>query len=111
MSSKPKKKGEESPEERAANEQVFKDHNDWLKKNLFELFRRGHNEDFQIHFVCECSDTSCEQRVDLTVEEYNKLRSMERCFVVIKGHQQPDIEQTIGSNNLFEIVQKGGIYA
>ena len=95
----------ESKKSRIANERIHIDYNEWLKVNLEKMFSRHKNE-FQIHFVCECSDHDCSQRIDLSLTEYSRLRSMDRCYVVVKGHQDLDIEQVIGSNTIFEIVQK-----
>jgi hypothetical protein len=46
-------------------------------------------------FVCECAILGCTELVTLTVQEYEGVRSSERCFVIAPGHEIPDAERTV----------------
>jgi hypothetical protein len=43
-------------------------------------------------FVCECADESCAEPIQLTLAEYERVRSDPRWFVVVRGHERPEIE-------------------
>ena len=57
-------------------------------------------------YLCECSDTSCIAIVELTQDEYERVRSRPTVFVVVPGHQQPEIEKVIEENEGFLLVEK-----
>jgi hypothetical protein len=44
-------------------------------------------------FVCECADESCAEQIQLTLKEYERVRSDSRWFVVLRAHVVPDIER------------------
>jgi hypothetical protein len=73
------------------NETLFRQVNERLK----EL-----GEGFSIvaeraDFVCECSDERCAEAVQLTLEEYERVRSDARWFLVVRGHERPEIESAV----------------
>jgi hypothetical protein len=58
-------------------------------------------------FVCECADERCMEPIQLTLGDYERVRSDPRWFVVIRGHERPEVEFTawdIGERIL--VVQK-----
>ena len=57
-------------------------------------------------YLCECSDTSCIEIVELTQDEYERVRSRATVFVVVPGHQRPEIEKVIEENEGFMLVEK-----
>src|SRR5690349_13222945 len=57
---------------------------------------------------CECGDAGCTQRVDVTPEEYARVRSDPRAFVVLPGHELPDVEEVVDRNERFVVVRKRG---
>ena len=57
-------------------------------------------------YLCECSDTSCIEIVELTQDEYERVRSRPTVFVVVPGHQRPEIEKVIEENEGFLLVEK-----
>ena len=57
-------------------------------------------------FFCECPDTACLERVELTLGEYESLRAQPTWFVVAPGHAYPQIEQVVRKNADHQIVQK-----
>ena len=46
-------------------------------------------------FVCECSDESCAEPVHLTLDDYERVRSESRWFLVVRGHERPEIERVV----------------
>jgi hypothetical protein len=59
-------------------------------------------------FVCECMDTTCDQHVALTIEEYEHVRSSPNRFLVVPGHEQPAVEDVVEGNARYVVVRKLG---
>jgi hypothetical protein len=57
-------------------------------------------------YLCECSDTSCVEIVELTNDEYERARSRPTVFVVVPGHERPEIEKVVEANERFVLVEK-----
>jgi hypothetical protein len=47
----------------------------------------------QADFVCECGDETCVEPIQLRLEEYERVRSESRWFVVLREHVRPEIER------------------
>jgi hypothetical protein len=62
-------------------------------------------------YGCECSATTCEAVVSLTVDEYEELRSVPTRFVVARGHVDPIAEFVVRESSRYQIVEKVGIAA
>ena len=46
-------------------------------------------------YFCECANPECGEHVDLRKAEYERVRSDSRRFVIVPGHEVPDVE-TVG---------------
>ena len=61
-------------------------------------------------FLCECggddSDIGCEERVRMTIEEYEGVRSQDDRFAVYPGHEKEALEWVARRNERFVIVDK-----
>jgi hypothetical protein len=57
-------------------------------------------------FVCECGDTSCAERVQMSLAEYEHVRSDPRTFVVLDGHEEPEYERVTERLEGYLIVEK-----
>lgn len=71
----------------------------------------GINERFgidaeHVSFVCECGRIACAERIDLTVEEYEAVRSSPIRFALVPGHDDPEVETVVGQNERFAVVEK-----
>ena len=51
------------------------------------------HDDLKIDFYCECSDDNCTNRVPMTFKEYDTLHNSPAKFVLVKGHQSPEVEK------------------
>lgn len=40
-----------------------------------------------VGFFCECSDTLCSEMLSLSVPDYEAIRALDDCFVVVRGHE------------------------
>lgn len=57
-------------------------------------------------YLCECSEQSCVKIVELTKAEYERVRSRATVFVVVPGHERPEIEKVVEENEGFLLVEK-----
>jgi hypothetical protein len=57
-------------------------------------------------FVCECGDAQCVDGITLTMDEYRDVRSQPELFAVAVGHELPDVEDVVASNDRFTVVRK-----
>ena len=57
-------------------------------------------------YLCECSETSCIEIVELTNAEYERVRSRATVFVVRPGHERPEIEKVVEEGEGFLLVEK-----
>ena len=59
-----------------------------------------------VGFVCECSDETCAQQIQLTSDEYEKVRSDGRRFAVAPGHVTEAVEHVVETADRFVVVEK-----
>jgi hypothetical protein len=97
----------QSREDRAAkNESRFREINERIERA---------NEGFDFAFtvvtwICECTRETCAVRLQLSVEEYEVIRSDGTCFLVApsKRHVCRDIESVSMRSNRYWVVRKNG---
>jgi hypothetical protein len=99
----------ERAEHGARSQSLFRDVNERVK---------AINESFSIavplgDWVCECSNQDCSDRIKLTLEEYEAIRSNATRFCVAPGGSHVDlaIEDVVDGNDRFWVVQKKGLAA
>jgi hypothetical protein len=85
----------------AANEATIRDVNEGIERGQWPG-----EEDTPVGFRCECARLGCNQLVELTVREYEEIRANPRRFVVIPGHEFPDVETLVESRGGYVIVEK-----
>jgi hypothetical protein len=65
-------------------EDVFRSANDRIAEKGRELGWR-----FPVPFLCECGDTRCFARLELTLEDFDDLRSHPQRYLTAPGHELP----------------------
>jgi hypothetical protein len=88
----------------AQNEALARD----VNQRVGEVAAPWYDQDESIGFVCECSAENCERRVNLTMEQYARVRSSRVWFVVVPEHVNPAIERTVEALGDGVIVEKIG---
>ena len=63
-------------------EEIFRSANERIAEKGRELGWR-----FPVPFLCECSERRCFGRVELTLEEYEQLRSHPERYLTLPGHE------------------------
>jgi hypothetical protein len=85
------------------NQALFRDVNERLAKLAGDFVM-----DDQLSFICECSNPECSSQVELTLEEYERVRGVPSWFFVLPGHELPAVEDVYERNGRFLIVEKLG---
>ena len=57
-------------------------------------------------YYCECADPNCREKVDLRHADYEKVRADPCYFLIVQGHEVPDIETVIEQQDGWAIVEK-----
>jgi hypothetical protein len=65
-------------------------------------------DDVPMEFLCECDDPDCVEKVSATRAEYEAIRAVATQFVVLPGHEDPDIEHVVQQTERFLVVEKEG---
>ena len=95
-----------SLERLAKNESFFRQVNERIK-DVADGLEGGQTYEF----LCECSNASCTERIELEGEEYEWVRSSPTRFVLARGHAAPEIEQVVEREQGHLIVEKQGLAA
>ena len=85
----------------AENETIFRAGNESIDKAAGDKLERA-------PFMCECGDEHCFERIELTPAAYEAVRSVATNFIVVPGHEDPDIEHIALQNERFRVVEKEG---
>jgi hypothetical protein len=56
--------------------------------------------------VCECGQLECTQQIDLEIPTYERVRSDPTFFVVVPGHEIPDVETVVEEHSAFNVIRK-----
>ena len=92
-------------EERLAhNEVVFRTLNESIDQIAIGL---GGSAPFEV--VCECATSDCFARIELTLPEYESVRSDGSHFILRPGHQDIEVELVVEEHPHYIVVQKDGV--
>ncbi|HEY7706227.1 MAG TPA: hypothetical protein VH968_03570 [Gaiellaceae bacterium] len=58
------------------------------------------------HFVCECSDPGCHERIEAPLLEYEAVRAKPTTFLVADGHEVPAYEHVRRRRRGYLVVEK-----
>lgn len=89
-----------SAEQLARNQVLFREVNERVHE-IGELWRDGRME-----FLCECSQMDCAETITLAEKEYERVRSSSNLFIVVPGHELPEIEQVTERHDGYVLVEK-----
>lgn len=85
----------------AAGEATIREVNEGIERG-----RWPGEEDTPVGFRCECGRIGCNQLVELTAREYERIRSQPAWFVVAPGHETPGVETVIATRPCYVIIEK-----
>jgi hypothetical protein len=84
-----------------ANEAVFREINEGIERGQWPG-----EEDAPIGFRCECARLGCAELVELSIHEYERVRSNPRRFIVLPGHERLDVEIVVERRPSYFVVEK-----
>jgi|SRR5215210_9550164 len=94
----------------ATNQSLFREVNERIEElaagapSIFAELKESRTLDL----ACECADTTCTEQVRLTLAEYEQIRSDSNSFVVLTGHEVPEVEDVVREQDGYVIVKKSG---
>jgi hypothetical protein len=87
----------------ASNQALFREANEAIARGLWPG-----EEHVPVRFRCECAQVDCRGVVELTVSDYERIRGHPRRFVILDGHELPEVERVVESNGDQIVVEKDG---
>ncbi|MDQ2982905.1 MAG: hypothetical protein M3R70_03115 [Actinomycetota bacterium] len=84
------------------NEALFREVNERVER----LTQRFQARDVPMEILCECGDSTCHERIEITTAAYEQLRSEPTHFAIEPGHEEAGVESVIGRHDGYVIVQK-----
>ena len=84
------------------NEALFREVNEQIRR-LTDDFG---TDEAAITVICECGDADCTDRLELSLSEYERVRSDGRTYVIARGHEFPEAERVVDSTERYDIVRK-----
>ena len=57
-------------------------------------------------YVCECADISCSETIRLTHAEYRRIRDEPAHYLIVPGHEVPEIEDVVERRDDHLVVDK-----
>ncbi len=93
----------ESNDRIARNEALFREVNERVEAGLWPV-----SDDKPVAFRCECGSLHCNQLVELTVAAYERVRASGARFVLVRGHEIPQIESVLEREAGYVVVEKLG---
>lgn len=81
-------------------------HNETTYRRINEAIERGRqNRDGVVGFVCECGQLGCNAVIELTIDEYEAVRSDPTQFAIARGHETA-ADRVVGDGGRFSRVVK-----
>jgi hypothetical protein len=87
----------------AHNETLFREVNERIAAGQWPT---GRGE--PVAFRCECESVHCNVLVELTLAEYEHARASATQFVLVPGHEIPEIERVVEREEGYVVVEKAG---
>jgi hypothetical protein len=87
-------------------------HNEAVFRDVNERIADGHwpgEPDAAVAFRCECGSLRCNQLLEVTLAVYEQVRADPRHFVLLPGHDIPDVEAVVASGDGYIVVEKMGL--
>ena len=90
----------------ARNETVFRQVNENIEKTAVENRFEGGSPP---SFVCECSRPDCGELIQLSLTQYEEVRSQPARFFIIPGHDMPGLENVVDRYDDYVVIEKIGV--
>jgi hypothetical protein len=98
-----------SKHRQAENEAIFRGANERLEQYAASNVNNGLGR--VLPFLCECDRTDCTKVVLVTRPEYERVRADSRRSVLVRGHDNPEIERVVEETDRYVVTEKFGVAA
>jgi hypothetical protein len=75
-------------------------------RRVNEAIERGEEDARTAVFVCECGHIGCSSTVELQIADYEEVRSNFDRFLVIPGHEIPEVDRVVERHSGYLVVIK-----
>jgi hypothetical protein len=82
------------------NEKLFREVNERVE----EVQDSSHGA--EQHWVCECGDETCFERLTVPLGEYHEVRSHADWFLIVPGHEKAEVERIVSKRDGYWVVEK-----
>jgi hypothetical protein len=93
-----------SGDSRERNEALFREVNERIEG----VSKTVPPEEQLMEFVCECDNRACTEKISATRAEYEAVRATATHFILVPGHEDPEVEHVALQNERFLVVEKEG---
>ena len=86
-------------------------HNESIFRSINERIEAGASPrpvEEAVVFLCECARLRCSDMVELTLPEYEAVRADPHRFLLVPGHELPDVEVVVDTRPGYLVVEKVG---
>jgi hypothetical protein len=59
-----------------------------------------------VPFLCECTKVSCTETIRLPLTKYREARARGEAFILLAGHDDPQVERIVGEGDGYVLVEK-----
>jgi hypothetical protein len=87
------------------NEALFREVNERIREITAG---QGVPPDERVLFQCECGRLDCHEQVQVSLAEYEAVRSEPNRFVILPDHEIESVERVVSRNDRFLVVEKTG---
>ena len=56
--------------------------------------------------ICECGHKTCDERLSIPPETYEEVRDDPLLFLIVRGHEIPDVEDVVRETESYAVVRK-----
>jgi hypothetical protein len=84
------------------NESIFREVNEQIES----LNRDLGTDDRTMNVICECANGECTERIEISVAEYERVRTNPLRFLIVPGHSVPEFESVVEPMDGYDVVEK-----
>lgn len=86
----------------ARNEAFYRE----VNERVAEVADEFQQVETPLSFTCECGAADCAEAIEMTLVEYEAIRAEPTRFVVVLGHERPEIESVLERHAAYLVVEK-----
>jgi hypothetical protein len=75
-----------------------------VNERIESLANKSWNREIEV--LCECGDENCTAQLPVSLLEFERVREDATLFLVVPGHEAPDVEDVVESFKRFDVVRK-----